>query len=79
MYLLILVPGGRKSMQAIGPMKKSKLGYDDIDDDFGHGMYFNPSNFPLHRPEKESSLVGSIKCTLYMYNSIFTLTTTGCI
>ncbi|KAK3748437.1 hypothetical protein QZH41_017309 [Actinostola sp. cb2023] len=47
-------------MQAIGPMKKSKLGYDDIDDDFGHGMYsFNPSGFPMHRQEKESSLLSS--------------------
>lgn len=56
-YHAIVVPGGRKNIQAIGPMKKSKLGYEDIDDDFGHGMYFNPSSFSLHRQEKESSLV----------------------
>ena len=42
-------------MSAIGSMKGKKLGFgDDLDDDYnGAGMYFNPSGFPSHRPDKE--------------------------
>ena len=42
-------------MAAIGSMRKKLTGFNDEgDDDYGSaGMYFNPSMFPPHRPEKE--------------------------
>ena len=42
-------------MAAIGSMRKKLTGFsDEGDDDYGSaGMYFNPSMFPPHRPEKE--------------------------
>ena len=42
-------------MAAIGSMRKKLAGFNDEgDDDYGSaGMYFNPSMFPPHRPEKE--------------------------
>lgn len=53
-----LSPGGRKNMAAIGSMRKKLPGFNDEgDDDYGSaGMYFNPSMFPPHRPEKEPHL-----------------------
>ncbi|KAM7430102.1 CCR4-NOT transcription complex subunit 2 [Porites harrisoni] len=53
-----LSPGGRKNMAAIGSMRKKLTGFsDEGDDDYGSaGMYFNPSMFPPHRPEKEPHL-----------------------
>ena len=51
-------------MAAIGSMRKKLTGFNDEgDDDYGSaGMYFNPSMFPPHRPEKE---VGTfISCTV---------------
>lgn len=42
-------------MPAIGSLrKKLPVFNDDGEDDYGSGgMYFNPSMFPPHRPEKE--------------------------
>lgn len=42
-------------MSAIGSMRKKLAVFnDDGEDDYGSsGMYFNPSMFPPHRPEKE--------------------------
>ncbi|RMX41896.1 hypothetical protein pdam_00006627 [Pocillopora damicornis] len=47
-------------MPAIGSLrKKLPVFNDDGDDDYGSGgMYFNPSMFPPHRPEKEPHLGG---------------------
>ena len=48
--------GGRKNMTAaIGSLRKKLTVFNDEgDDDYGSaGMYFNPSMFPPHRPEKE--------------------------
>ena len=55
--------GGRKNMAAIGSMRKKLTGFsDEGDDDYGSaGMYFNPSMFPPHRPEKEVFLC----CRIY--------------
>lgn len=55
-----LSPGGRKNMPAIGSLrKKLPVFNDDGEDDYGSsGMYFNPSMFPPHRPEKEPHLGG---------------------
>ena len=40
---------------AIGSLRKKLAVFsDEGDDDYGSaGMYFNPSMFPPHRPEKE--------------------------
>lgn len=40
---------------AIGSLRKKLTVFNDEgDDDYGSaGMYFNPSMFPPHRPEKE--------------------------
>ena len=56
--------GGRKNMAAIGSMRKKLTGFsDEGDDDYGSaGMYFNPSMFPPHRPEKEVYLCCRIYC-----------------
>lgn len=53
-----LSPGGRKNMAAIGSMRKKLTGFsEEGDDDYGSaGMYFNPSMFPPHRPDKEPHL-----------------------
>lgn len=54
-----LSPGGRKNMTAaIGSLRKKLTVFNDEgDDDYGSaGMYFNPSMFPPHRPEKEPHL-----------------------
>ena len=50
-------------MAAIGSMRKKLTGFsDEGDDDYGSaGMYFNPSMFPPHRPEKEVFLC----CRIY--------------
>lgn len=42
-------------MAAIGSMRKKLAGFsEEGDDDYGTGgMYFNPSMFPPHRPDKE--------------------------
>ena len=46
-------------MAAIGSMRKKLSGFNDEgDDDYGStGMYFNPSMFPPHRPEKEVGIL----------------------
>lgn len=51
----LLLIGGRKNMAAIGSMRKKLAGFsEEGDDDYGTGgMYFNPSMFPPHRPDKE--------------------------
>ena len=52
--------GGRKNMAAIGSMRKKLTGFsEEGDDDYGSaGMYFNPSMFPPHRPDKEVNSFG---------------------
>ncbi|XP_032237724.2 CCR4-NOT transcription complex subunit 2 [Nematostella vectensis] len=46
-------------MSTIGSMRKSKFGFENMDDDFNSaGMYFPQSGFPHHRSDKESSLLG---------------------
>ena len=57
---------------AIGSLRKKLTVFNDEgDDDYGSaGMYFNPSMFPPHRPEKEvktdSAHSSSNKCKNYL-------------
>ena len=56
-------------MAAIGSMRKKLTGFNDEgDDDYGSAaMYFNPSMFPPHRPEKEVGF--TLKFCLLVFKS----------